>query len=162
MADTAWSMWTPISALFGAMVGPFASKLIERAFRDGQVSEALRDTTSKELCDIIDELETLSNTYWLPAASAVERDNTIAASRIVSRLHVCNQMIYELFNTDAAVLGRCQMAWQKAHAEITGQDFGEPDARAERSRLQAMSINLLNLKRLVITSRATQPRPFFS
>lgn len=157
-----WTILTPLSALLGAAIGPFATKLIERAFKRGQVRESLRDATCSELCDVIDELETLARDYWLPAEGASARDRTDASSRIVSRLHVCNQMIFELFEFDAATLGSCKIIWVKAHEEITGQDFGEPDVYADGPRLQAMSIALLNLKRRVITGRASQSRPFFS
>lgn len=152
-------IWTFFGAAFGAVVGHFLTRYIDRLFANAHRTETQRDDLEQQIVSCIDELLEHCEEFWASDAALMPERNTRLMAAIPAKLHHVNSLSVDLLDGHMDLIKLTREEFSAVHQIATGGEFSEPTRKASASVLAAALSDLLNLRRGVVRRRKQLRRP---
>jgi hypothetical protein len=146
------------AALFGSVVGPFITRLLDTYFGNAKRTELERDSLAQSICVEIDKLLDECTLFWGQSAEDIGSQLIALRATIFARVQSINMMQNELFNADPAKLKLTREEWRALHRSATGGNVDDDDRPADGGRLRAILQDGFQLKHGVQKCRSQMSR----
>lgn len=151
-----------LAALFGSVVGPLISRLINTVFGNFKRKELERDALATLIVSEINLVLEDCTRFWGQSGKQLGPERLALAATIQARVHSINMLQTALFDSDEFSLKNTRDEWRSLYRFSTGGDIDEEDRPADGARLRAILLEGYQLRHGVAARRSNMRRGLLS